>query len=56
VQAVVEHDYLVRWASFLVQVFHQKELYHEEDKGVSAVDDRSFERDVVGADPDKDSD
>ena len=41
-QEVVGHDYLVRWASFLVQVFLQKELYHEEDKRVSAVaaDDR----------------
>jgi hypothetical protein len=55
VQEVVGHDYLVHCASFLVQIFRQKKLWHEEDKRVSALaaDDRSFGRDEAGAHPDK---
>jgi hypothetical protein len=54
----VGHDYLVRCASSLVQVFPQKEPWYEEDRRVSAVaaDDRSPGRHEVGLDPDKDSD
>jgi len=37
VQEVVEHGYLVRCAFPWDLIFRQKELYHEEDKDISAV-------------------
>ena len=38
VQEVVEHGYLVRRCAFPWDlIFRQKELYHEEDKDISAV-------------------